>query len=46
MDYDDFDDEAHDLRQQRNILRRNIRQRTEHWHPQDPDYIEDEEDED
>lgn len=39
---DDYDYDEADLKLQRKLQRQQTRQRTEHWHPQDPDYVEDE----
>lgn len=44
---DDYDhDEENELRSQVRHLRRITRQRTRHWHPQDPDYMEYDDDDD
>ena len=44
---DDYDYDEADLKLERSLMRRITRQRIEHWHPQDPDYVGDEdEDED
>jgi hypothetical protein len=43
---DDYDYEEEDFKMERRLMQRITRQRIEHWHPQDPDYVGDDEDED
>ena len=45
MSDDDYDYEEEDFKMERRLMQRKTRQQIEHWHPQDPDY-EDEEDND
>jgi hypothetical protein len=43
---DDYDYEEEDFKMERRLTQRRTRQRIEHWHPQDPDYVEEEDEED
>ena len=43
---DDYDYEEEDFKLERRLTQRRTRQQIEHWHPQDPDYGEDVEDDD